>query len=593
MPRGIETKLDELCGHAPAPIRRTEVRVPHGGGGVEVFADSQERIERILMWAKRNVRPEETQMVIECEAIEFDGAFAWFEVPGEHAQEGAFAAAAWPHHADHFAAAHREADPIDCRLAFIEPVGHVGDVEAADQIALFLDDAIAKVAAQADALANVDDTAVGEIGLLAHWLAPHEHRPVALQHFERPALRVVVADDPQQQLTPRVRRKQNVSRPQQCRVIGNEIVRLARRKREPAAEFAGAAAQLRERDLGLVGKRDLVRQPSFQPLADAQVHSFDLGGRPPQCLDLDPKAEFDLEHAVGRTCALDIWLEVTVDREEELCRRDILLGVEVGNDVLVIEDCLTHDHALAEIEPAEFAFPQLASSSQHGFPSGVFEQHKVAQPKNRYRLMLRQIIENQIGRRPAADPQRLERLHRHRLRKTNSIRSRFTGVELVNQPDRLGRHPQAGHEQVKLLQHLRRHARPRNQHVKLHPEQHFFLWFEQALEVRGDFREVLRLVQRPLIVRLQLARKPRRQVVAQEAQAGIDVRLDHFAFDLAESCERLDQQRQDRPPFAAVRTPPPPATAGERGRSRPLTGRGSARFDQRFVHAIGACATSE
>ena len=142
----------------------------------------------------------------------------------------------------------------------------------ANDVALFLDDAFGKIAAQK--LADIDADGVAILkrrgALRTGSFADHD-RPVGLDHFQRADALVVIAENFQQHVAARAGRKQNVILLEQARVVRNEIFRLRRLELEPAAHGAGAPAQIDQVHLAVVVKNDPVFERRFDLRAGLSI----------------------------------------------------------------------------------------------------------------------------------------------------------------------------------------------------------------------------------------------------------------------------------------------------------------------------------
>ena len=95
---------------ALAFARRREVRAADGGGEVDVLLDGEEGVEGVLVGDVGDVGGQDVvEVLVEREAVEEDRAAHGLQVAGEHAEQGALAAAARAHDADHLAALGAEA----------------------------------------------------------------------------------------------------------------------------------------------------------------------------------------------------------------------------------------------------------------------------------------------------------------------------------------------------------------------------------------------------------------------------------------------------------------------------------------------------
>src|SRR4029077_2776492 len=136
-------------------------------------------------------------------------------------------------------------------------------LQGANDVALFLDDALGKIALQK--LPNIDANGIAilqrrggpHVGLTHHYWA------ISLQHFERADALVVIAKNLQQHIASSPRREQNIVRFEQTRVVRNQIFRFRGLQLKTTAERPGAAAQIEQIQLAIVMENDPILQSRF------------------------------------------------------------------------------------------------------------------------------------------------------------------------------------------------------------------------------------------------------------------------------------------------------------------------------------------
>jgi hypothetical protein len=101
----------------------------------------------------------------------------------------------------------------------------------------------------------------------------------------------------------------------------------------------------------------------------------------------------------------------------------------------------------------------------------------------------------------------------------------LVGVELVNDVNRLSRHAESRHESVVGHDRFVFQAGAGDQVVELHAEKDFPLVAQLAGEFLGHPVKILPLIQRPLEKITKLGVNRVRVIVAQEAEAGVDLLL--------------------------------------------------------------------
>src|SRR5262249_40452759 len=136
--------------------------------------------ESIEIWVKRT-------------AIQKDIAAARLKLSRQYAHQSAFAATARAHHANQFAASQCERDSFEPGVATAEMVRQFADFKRANDIALFLDDALGKIAAQKLADVDFDRVAVFERMCRSYRRVANQDRPVGFNNFQLTDSFVVVA----------------------------------------------------------------------------------------------------------------------------------------------------------------------------------------------------------------------------------------------------------------------------------------------------------------------------------------------------------------------------------------------------------------
>ena len=115
-------------------------------------------IERVVLRDITDVAPEFVQIGIKGLIIEQDLAAGGLQLAGQHFQQSTLPATACPHHTNQFAAHHIERNSFQPDIAATEAVRNFAHLERANDVALFLDDALGKIALQE--LADVDPNGV-------------------------------------------------------------------------------------------------------------------------------------------------------------------------------------------------------------------------------------------------------------------------------------------------------------------------------------------------------------------------------------------------------------------------------------------------
>ena len=124
------------------------MRRANRGGELQILADGEVLIERVLLRNVTDVALELIEIRIKRLAVEQDLAAGRLQLPGQHLQQRAFAGAARAHHANQLAARDSEGNALQPDIAAAEAMRDLAHLEGANDVALFLDDALGKIAAQ-------------------------------------------------------------------------------------------------------------------------------------------------------------------------------------------------------------------------------------------------------------------------------------------------------------------------------------------------------------------------------------------------------------------------------------------------------------
>ena len=141
------------------------------------------------------------------------------------------------------------------------------------------------------------------------------------------------------------------------------------------------------------------------------------------------------------------------------------------------------------------------------------------------------------------------------------------GIQLVNDVDRLRRHPELRHEGVKCDDLFLLQTGLGNQVVELHPEHDLAIGAKRRRELLRHRGEVLLLVKRLPKKHPQLRVDRLRIIVTKEAEAGVDFLFEQDAVRLGEAGQHLDEQREQIRPlghaarFAQRASHPAPASS--------------------------------
>ncbi len=110
---------------------------------------------------------------------------------------------------------------------------------------------------------DADGVAVLERRRAADRCLPDHDRPIGVDHFQRADAFVVIAQNFQQDIAARSRRKEDVVFFEQARIVRDQIFGLGGLELKAAAHRASAAAQIEQVHLAVVVENDLVFERRF------------------------------------------------------------------------------------------------------------------------------------------------------------------------------------------------------------------------------------------------------------------------------------------------------------------------------------------
>ena len=144
----VQSKLDQFALQPARPIARGKVRGAHRGGKLQILADGQIFVERILLRDVTDVAFEVVEVFVERVIVQQNLSASRLNLAAENLEQSALARPARPHHANQLAAIDRERNAIERDLRVAEAMIEIHDLEAANDVPLFLDDALGEIAAQ-------------------------------------------------------------------------------------------------------------------------------------------------------------------------------------------------------------------------------------------------------------------------------------------------------------------------------------------------------------------------------------------------------------------------------------------------------------
>ena len=335
------------------------------------------------------------------------------------------------------------------------------------------------------------------------------------------------------------RREQDVVLFEQAGIVGDEVFAFGGLQSEASAVGARPQAQVVEVEFAVVVEDDPVLERGRDLRALCQARAAQHGVHIPERPHSYAQAEGDLQAGVARAAFLERDL-VVAHRHENLGQAHIFLRVEIEDEVGVGEHDIVHEHALAVVEPREAARLERASLHDEAACAEVFHDHQIAEAVGVEPLAGLEAGHHHIGVLLVAEAHHLE--WRGSGAVDRGVRL-LVGIQLVNDVDRLRGHAEPRHEGVIRDHRLVFQPGPGDEIVKLHAEQDFSLVAQLAGKFLGHLVEVLPLVQSAPEEVAQFGIHRLRIVVAQEAQAGVDLLLHQFAIHTRKCREHLDECR--------------------------------------------------
>src|SRR4051794_1508666 len=295
-----------------------------GRGELEVFPNGQVLVEGVFLRDVTDVTLQQIQIFVERAVVKEDLPLGRLELAAEHFHQGALARAARAHHANELAAIDREGNAFQADLVVPKAVGDVHDFERANDVPLFLDDALRKIAAEELANIDPDGVAVREWGRGANRGFAHEDRPIRVDHFQGADALVVIAKNFEQNVTAGSGGEEDVVFLEHARVIRDEVFRLRGLELETTAHGTGPPAQIDQVHLAVVMENDAVLEHRLDRRARFEFCAVEDGVDVAQRLDPDLQSKGDFERGLPRPGALQLYfIGVLVNADKNLRERNI------------------------------------------------------------------------------------------------------------------------------------------------------------------------------------------------------------------------------------------------------------------------------
>ena len=538
IPAFIESELGQFAVDPAEAFPAREVGGPDRGGEVEVFLDREVFVERVVLGDVGHVFPQRIVIGVERPVIEKDVSLVGRKLAGERAEERAFPAPARAHDANHLAALNRKRDSVNRNGPAGKLAHQIPHLQRANDIAFLLDQALREIAAQDLTDIHADHVAIRQRRGIPHRDTANEDRTVGLQNFQAAFPTVVVARDFQKHIASGTRREENVVLLEQAGIVGNKVFVLRGLELEASTVRSRPPPQIAEVELAVVVENDLVLQRG------GHLDSLVEPGSPKDCIDifqsphLDPESERHLEARVPGAVFFHPHLVGSAHGDEKFRDRDIFLGVEIEEDVRVGEDLIVNEDTLAVIEAGKVAGLERAALHDEISAAQIFQNHQIAVAVGVEFFPCGEVHQGDIRVFGMSEAHHLER-------RGSGLVDRHVGlvirIQLVDNINRLGRHPELRHERIVSNYLILLEASLGDQIVELDAEENLPLVAELAGELLRHFVEILLFVKGVPEKPAEFGINRIRIVVAEEAEAGIDFLLEQLAIRLRECGKNLDQ----------------------------------------------------
>jgi len=128
-------------------------------------------------------------------SVQDDLAAGGLKLSSQHFEERAFPRSARAHHANEFATTDAEGNSLEADFALAEAMGNFVCLEAANDIALFLDDSLGKIATEKLSDVDPDGVTIREWRRRTHGGIADHDGTVGFDHFQLADAFVVIAEN--------------------------------------------------------------------------------------------------------------------------------------------------------------------------------------------------------------------------------------------------------------------------------------------------------------------------------------------------------------------------------------------------------------
>src|SRR4030095_1717031 len=177
---------------------------------LQILTNGEVLVESVLLRHVANVLFQNVEVSVKGLSVEQDFAARRLELAGKHSHQRAFARTACAHHANKLSTRDAEGNSIEANLAFAKTVRDFIQLEAANDVSLFLDDALQEIASQTLSDVDSNDVAVLEFRGRADRIVANHDSTIRFNDFKRPYSPIVIAKYFQQHISRRAGRKQEI-----------------------------------------------------------------------------------------------------------------------------------------------------------------------------------------------------------------------------------------------------------------------------------------------------------------------------------------------------------------------------------------------
>ena len=274
---------------------------------------------------------------------------------------------------------------------------HLIHLQGANDVSLFLDDALGKVAAQKLPDIDPDRVAVFQGVRRSDRHIADQDWTIRLNDFQLADALVVITENFQQHVAACSRRKQNVVGLQFARIVRHQIFRFRRFELKPATERTSSPAQIAQIHLTVVVEENFVVQARLHLGTGLEFHSVQHRIDVPQRFHSHLQSERDLERAFARPRTFQTdFVRVLVHPHKNLRNGNVFLGVEILGQLLVGQHMITDQDPLPRINSAKSAPHQRPAAHRNILAAVILQQNQIGIAKRHQSIALYQIFHSHV-----------------------------------------------------------------------------------------------------------------------------------------------------------------------------------------------------